>query len=63
MANIFDYQQKRILVDKLLDYIDGFKVSTKTNTNNQLKLTINKEEFTINQLPTYTKDSKKKLAR
>ena len=61
--NIFDYQQKRQLVDKFLDYSEQFKVETSSLGNNKLVLTINRESFTINQLPTYTKDNNNKLAR
>ena len=63
MADIFDYQQKRQLVDRFVQYISQFQVTAVASGNNKLTVTINEEDFTVNQLPTYQVESKSKLAR
>lgn len=55
MTQIFDYQQKTILVNKFLEYASNFKVSAQASSgNSKITLSVGKQDsFTINSTPRY----------
>jgi hypothetical protein len=63
MKRVFDYQQKRVLVDKFLQYVNSKKLSAKQVSSHEVELTINNEAYTFKSRPSYERSSRELLNR